>query len=114
MLTAVGCQENTEPEAEAKPAAEVKQEAPAVPATPTRPSDAELHAYKAYHHARYMVQTAEEAGGTNKLLHTKKLPTEGTDAVVTPALDHLYSRAVIDLTSEPVTVEFPEGIKDRY
>ena len=79
-----------------------------------RPSDAELHAYKAYHHARYMVQTAEAAGGTNKLLHTKKLPTEGTDAVVTPALDHLYSKAVIDLTSGPVTVEFPEGIKDRY
>ena len=114
MLTAVGCQENTEPEAEVKPAAEVKQETPAVPATPTRPSDAELHAYKAYHHARYLVQTAEEAGGTNKLLHTKKLPTEGTDAVVTPALDHLYSKAVIDLTSGPVTVEFPEGIKDRY
>jgi hypothetical protein len=79
-----------------------------------RPSDAELHAYKAYHHARYMVQTAAAAGGTNILLHTKKLPTEGTDAVVTPALDHLYSKAVIDLTNGPVTVEFPEGIKDRY
>ena len=114
MLTAVGCQKDTEPKAEVKPAAEVNQEAPAVTATPTRPSDAELHAYKAYHHARYMVQTAEAAGGTNKLLHTKKLPTEGIDAVVTPALDHLYSKAVIDLTSGPVTVEFPEGIKDRY
>ncbi len=114
MLTAFGCQNNTEPKPEIKPAAEVKQEAPAIPATPTRPSDAELHAYKAYHHARYMVQTAEEAGGTNRLLHTKKLPTEGTDAVVTPALDHLYSKAIIDLTAGPVTVEFPEGIKDRY
>ena len=72
-----------------------------------KPSVAELHAYKAYHHARYMVQTAEAAGGTNKLLHTKKLPTEGTDAVVTPALDHLYTKAVIDLTSGPVFVEFP-------
>lgn len=79
-----------------------------------RPSDAELHAYKAYHHTRYMVQTAAAAGGTNLLLHTKKLPTEGTDAVVTPALDHLYSKAVIDLTEGPVTVEFPEGIEDRY
>jgi hypothetical protein len=79
-----------------------------------KPTVAELHAYKAYHHARYMVQTAAAAGGTNKLLHTKKLPTEGTDAVVTPALDHLYSKAVIDLTSGPVTVEFPEGINDRY
>ena len=28
-----------------------------------RPSDAELHAYKAYHHARYMETTAAEAGG---------------------------------------------------
>ena len=79
-----------------------------------RPTDAELHAYKAYHHARYMVQTAEEAGGTNKLLHTKKLPTEGTDPVVSPALDHLYSKAIIDLTSGPVYVEFPDGIDDRY
>ena len=114
MLTAFGCQNNTEPKPEIKPAAEVKQEAPVIPATPTRPSDAELHAYKAYHHARYMVQTAEEAGGTNKLLHTKKLPTEGTDAVVTPALDHLYSKAIIDLTNGQVTVEFPEGIEGRY
>ena len=81
---------------------------------PERPSDAELHAYKAFHHTRYMVQTAAQAGGTNKLLHTKSLPTEGSDPVVTPALDHLYSKAVIDLTSGPVTVEFPIGIKDRY
>ena len=79
-----------------------------------KPSVAELHAYKAYHHARYMVQTAEQAGGTNKLLHTKKLPTEGTDAVVTPALDHLYTKAVIDLTSGPVFVEFPEVTDGRY
>ena len=75
-----------------------------------RPTDAELHAYKAYHHARYMVTTAEEAGGTNKLVHTKKLPTEGTDAVVSPALDHVYTKAIIDLTSGPVMVEFPDGI----
>lgn len=82
--------------------------------TPERPTDAELHAYKAYHHARYKVATAAEAGGTNKLLHTKKLPTEGTDEVVTPALDHLYSKAVIDLTEGPVTVTIPEGTDDRY
>jgi hypothetical protein len=85
-----------------------------VSTVPEKPSDAELHAYKAYHHARYMETTAEQAGGTNKLLHTEKLPTEGTDAVVTPALDHLYSKAIIDLTEGPVYVEFPEGIDDRY
>lgn len=79
-----------------------------------RPSDADLHAFKAYHHAVYMVTTAKEAGGTNKLLHTTRLPTEGTDAVVTPALDHIYTKAVIDLTSGPVVVEFPEVEKGRY
>ena len=35
-----------------------------------RPSDADLHAFKAYHHAVYMVKTTKEAGGTNKLIHT--------------------------------------------
>jgi hypothetical protein len=34
--------------------------------------------------------------------------------VVTPALDHLYSKAVIDLTSGPVVVEFPEVEEGRY
>lgn len=90
------------------------QKSEEVSATPGKPLEAELHAYKAYHHARYMVQTAEAAGGTNKLLHTKKLPTEGTDAVVTPALDHLYSKAVIDLTDGPVSVVFPNVSDGRY
>jgi hypothetical protein len=79
-----------------------------------RPTDAELHAFKIYHHAVYMVTTSKQAGGTNKLLHTKELPTEGTDPVVTPALDHIYSKAVIDLTNGPVTVEFPKVEEDRY
>ncbi len=35
------------------------------------------------------------------------LPTEGTDPVVTPALDHIYTKAVIDLSEGPVTVEYP-------
>ncbi|MCK4993223.1 MAG: DUF1254 domain-containing protein, partial [Bacteroidales bacterium] len=74
---------------------------------PERPTDGELMAFKVYHHMRYMVTTAEEAGGTNKLSHTRKLPTEGTDPVVTPALDHIYTKAVIDLSEGPVTVEYP-------
>lgn len=78
------------------------------------PSVAELHAFKAYHHAVYMEITAKQAGGTNKLLHTTDLPTEGADPVVTPALDHLYTKSVIDLTSGPVVVELPEVEKDRY
>jgi hypothetical protein len=79
-----------------------------------RPTDAQLHAYKAVHHAEYLKVTAAEAGGTNKLIHTSVLPTEGTDPVVTPALDHLYTKAVIDVTSGPVVLEVPEVPKDRY
>lgn len=91
----------------------VQEKAEAV-VTTEKPSVSDLHAFKAYHHAVYMMTTAKQAGGTNKLLHTTKLPTEGTDAVVTPALDHIYSKAVIDLTSGPVFVEFPEIEKGRY
>ena len=81
--------------------------------SPERPSDAHLHAYKAVHHADYLKVTAAAAGGCNRLLHTTKLPTEGTDPVVTPALDHLYTKAVIDLSAGPVTLEMPK-VTDRY
>ena len=57
-----------------------------------RPTDADFLAFMVYHHMDYMKTTAKEAGGTNKLLHTRKLPTEGTDPVVTPALDHIYTK----------------------
>lgn len=75
---------------------------------------AEMRAYIAVHHANYLKVTAKQAGGTNVLSHTKKLPTEGSDPVVTPALDHLYSKAVIDLSQGPVTLEVPEVDSDRY
>ena len=83
-------------------------------ATLEKPTDAEFLSFMVYHHMQYMITTAKEAGGTNKLLHTRKLPTEGTDPVVTPALDHIYTKAVIDLTEGPVTVTFPEVEKGRY
>ncbi len=83
-------------------------------AAPERPSDADLMAFKVYHHAVYLVTTAEQAGGTNKLHHTTRLPTEGTDPVVTPALDHIYTKAVLDLTDGPVIVELPKVENDRY
>jgi len=110
MTSVVAC--GTKKADNKKTATEIKTEA----ASPKleKPSDADLIAFKVYHHMRYMVTTAEQAGGTNKLLHTKKLPTEGTDPVVTPALDHLYSKAVIDLTEGPVTVIYPDDIDDRY
>jgi hypothetical protein len=117
IFALTACQKGSESVAEKKSETQTKPATTAAAEHPARPTDAELDAYKVYHHARYMVQTAEKAGGTNELLHTRKLPTEGTDDVVTPALDHLYSKAVIDLTSGPVTVEFPElpeEIRDRY
>jgi hypothetical protein len=99
-----------------QPVKEAAETQPAVENTaiPERPSDADLVAFKVYHHAVYMVTTAKQAGGTNKLLHTTELPTEGTDPVVTPALDHLYTKAIIDLSAGPVVVELPEVAEDRY
>ena len=79
-----------------------------------RPSDAELMAFKVYHHTVYKEATSKQAKGTNRLLHTTELPTEGTDPVITPALDHLYTKAVMDLTEGPVIVELPEVEKERY
>ena len=79
-----------------------------------RPTDAELMAFKVYHHMVYMVTTAEQAGGTNKLFHTRELPTEGTDPVVTPALDHIYTKAVIDLSEGPAIVQMPKVTDGRY
>ncbi len=91
-----------------------EQKSEEVSTTPEKPSDADLMAFKVYHHMMYMVTTAQQAGGTNKLLHTKELPTEGTDPVVTPALDHIYTKVVVDLTEGPVTVEYPEIEEGRY
>ena len=85
-----------------------------VAATPEKPSDADFLAFMVYHHMKYMETTAKQAGGTNKLTHTKELPTEGTDPVVTPALDHIYTKAVIDLTEGSVTVEIPKVDDGRY
>lgn len=111
-LGIVGCQKvETTTTEKIKQDTQTKQQ---VSATPERPSDAELNAVKVYHHMKYMEATAKLAGGTNKLLHTKKLPTEGSDAVVTPALDHLYSKGVIDLSKGPVTIEYPEVDEGRY
>lgn len=111
-LALLGCKKQAESVTE--PVDEAAQAVPVTPAAPERPSDADLNAFKVYHHAVYMETTAEEAGGTNKLFHTKTLPTEGTDPVVTPALDHIYTKAVIDLTEGPVLVELPEVPTDRY
>jgi hypothetical protein len=99
-----------------KPAKESAETQPAAESTASleRPSDADLMAFKVYHHAVYLVTTVKQAGGTNKLLHTTELPTEGTDPVVTPALDHLYTKAIIDLSAGPVVVELPEVEEDRY
>jgi len=114
LLLAVFWAACTPPADESAPAAADATDASAAGAMPPRPSDAHLHAYKAWHHAIYLKVTAAAAGGTNRLLHTTQLPTEGTDPVVTPALDHLYSKAVIDLSVGPVVLEVPTVPEDRY
>jgi hypothetical protein len=40
-----------------------------------RPTDADLMAFKVYHHTVYKETTTKQAGGTNKLLHTTLSPT---------------------------------------
>jgi hypothetical protein len=112
VLTVLGCDKQAEPVTE--PVDEMAQAASVTPAIPERPSDSDLNAFKVYHHAVYMETTAKAAGGTNKLLHTTKLPTEGTDPVVTPALDHIYTKAILDLSDGPVLVDLPEVDADRY
>ena len=76
-LAALGCEKQAQTVTDSID--EVAQAASVAPAIPDRPSDSDLNAFKLYHHAVYMETTAKEAGGTNKLLHTTKLPTEGTD-----------------------------------
>jgi len=111
LFSLIACtqQEDTTPHAKTE-----AQTQSVAPVAPERPTGAQLHAYKAKHHAEYLKVTAAAAGGTNKLIHTTVLPTEGTDPVVTPALDHLYTKAVIDLTSGPVVLEVPDVPKERY
>jgi len=111
-LTTLGCEKQAESVTETVD--EVAEAASVTPAIPERPSDSDLNAFKVYHHAIYMETTAKEAGGTNKLLHTTTLPTEGTDPVVTPALDHIYTKAILDLSDGPVLIELPEVAADRY
>ena len=118
LFTAAGCNSDVDTQPEVEPVPDTQSDVEVEPvANPTleRPTDAEFLAFMVYHHMKYMETTAREAGGTNKLLHTKKLPTEGTDPIVTPALDHIYTKAVVDLTEGPVTVTFPEvEDKNRY
>jgi hypothetical protein len=75
---------------------------------------AEAMVFKVVHHANYLLDTIKAAGGTNKLMTTRVLPTDGKDLVVTPALDHLYSRAVLDLSNGPVVMTLPKVPKDHY
>ncbi|MEG3219473.1 DUF1254 domain-containing protein [Vibrio gigantis] len=74
---------------------------------------AEMRAYIVTHHANYLKDTVEDNGGTNIIKHTRELPGSGTDFVVTPALDHLYSKAVLDLSDGPVFLQIPV-VEDRY
>ena len=56
-----------------------KNEQKTAPVSQEKPSDADFLAFMVFHHMNYMITTAKQAGGTNKLFHTRELPTEGTD-----------------------------------
>jgi len=78
------------------------------------PSVEYLHAFKAVFNAKYLKKVASDSNGTNKFIHTTVLPTEGSDTMVTPALDHLYSKAVLDLSHGPVYFHAPALDESRY
>jgi len=75
-----------------------------------KPSDADFYGYKVTHHMGAMVQHLDEFG-FNTFDHPP-MP-DHRFFVITPALDHFYSKAVIDTRWGPVIVDTPAR-DDRY
>jgi hypothetical protein len=69
-------------------------------------------AYKVEYHANYLAQLVERIGSTNSFEHSRHLADHTSD-VITPAIDHLYSKAVLDLTDGYVVMT-SAGATDRY
>lgn len=74
------------------------------------PTDVEIYGYKVTHHMGAMVQHLDEFG-FNTFDHPP-MP-DHRFFVITPALDHFYSKAVIDTRWGPVIVDTPAR-DDRY
>ena len=73
-------------------------------------TDAEYYGYKIVHHVGAVVQHIEKFG-FNEFDHPPI--ADHRSFVITPALDHFYSKAVADLRFGPVIVETPAK-DDRY
>lgn len=72
-----------------------------------------FEAYKVVHHLDYLKDLHDNSTkGLNKLYHTRELADHTFD-VITPALDHIYSKAIIDIRTEPQIINAPE-VSGRY
>ena len=49
----------------------------------------------------------------NQLIHAVKMANASSKSVVTPNVDTYYSRLWLDMTAEPIVLEFPD-VKDRF
>lgn len=72
--------------------------------------DVQYHAYKVVHHMTAVIEHMEEFG-FNKFDHPRI--SDYRSFVITPALDHFYSKAVTDVRWGPVVVDTPAK-DDRY
>ena len=75
------------------------------------PTDAEFTGQRVYHHMENMVGFIEK-NGLNKL----EFPglADHTWDVITPALDHIYAKAMLDVTKGPIEVTVPPRDPERY
>ncbi|MBY6195751.1 DUF1254 domain-containing protein [Vibrio hangzhouensis] len=80
-------------------------------AADTTPTDAELTGQRVYHHMENMVAFMEQNG-----VNTFEFPglADHTWDVITPALDHIYGKAMLDVTAGPVELTVPPRESKRY
>ncbi|ASI91734.1 DUF1254 domain-containing protein [Vibrio mediterranei] len=82
-----------------------------VSAADITPTDAELTGQRVYHHMENMVAFMEQNG-----VNTFEFPglADHTWDVITPALDHIYGKAMLDVTAGPVELTVPPRESERY
>lgn len=73
-------------------------------------TDVDYNGYRIYHHMENIVEHIQQ-NGINKFEHPGI--ADHTYFVITPALDHLYSKAALDVKNGPVILETPPR-DDRY
>lgn len=80
-------------------------------ASTNTPTDAELTGQRVYHHMENMVAFMEK-NGVNTFEHPGL--ADHTWDVITPALDHIYAKAMLDVTNGPVEIQVPSREQQRY